>query len=276
MSVRGGHGQSCWGTKGMANPCAQQSLPLSYLAAVRLIAPGRAPAPPAGGAAGGTAPPPPPAPLHPGPAPSPAPSRSARAAPRRAKGECGEAPRAWELRLSRWKMQEGPWTSPRQEGLRGRGLRGGLRGKGALPGPAWPGRARPRSERGDKRLCWLRGLSFLRVIQSESTRGSVQGALMRFADSQQLRCCGRVDMTLFLLPLYAVSFSKISRLWLQPEPSQGKKQKLNLVHLACQQSPCSCGQRLLKRPGHHNPETTVGVPVTLECFIWLQITRKKA
>lgn len=102
------------GDTGMANPFADphESLSHSSLAAARLIAPGRAPAPPAGGAAGGASPLPPPAPST-----SAALSRSSWAAPRRAEGECGpgtparpfgsgaggrgDAPRAWLLRVSR-------------------------------------------------------------------------------------------------------------------------------------------------------------------------------
>lgn len=74
----------------MANPSADPRPPSSQpiLAADRLIAPGRAPAPPAGGAGGGTAPPPLPSPAS-SAFLSPAPSRSTWAAPRRAEGECG-------------------------------------------------------------------------------------------------------------------------------------------------------------------------------------------
>lgn len=143
MSVRGGHGQSCWGTKGMANPCAQQSLPLSYLAAVRLIAPGRAPAPPAGGAAGGTAPRQPrhrsrprsiPAPLH--PRLRPAAHGLLRAAPR---VSAGRLPGRGNSGCPGGKCRKGPGHLPGRRGSGEGGCGEGSGERGLCLAP--PGRA---------------------------------------------------------------------------------------------------------------------------------------
>lgn len=130
----------------------------------RPIAPGRARAPPAGAAAAegtGPAPPPPRLPPHPGSVPP-----LLRAALRVSAGRgCAQG----QLVL----MENAGDTSQPGEAA----------GEGGS-GTSRPGRARPGPL---SSLCRLEGLSLHGLIQSESTRGAVRGALMLFADSQQLQ-----------------------------------------------------------------------------------------